>query len=240
MIGLGTLINAALILLGGFVGFRSSALAERYQFQIKGVLSLLTIWVAARMMWQGLNGTFGQVMGQLGTAFLALILGNLIGKLLRIQKGLDRLGQWAQDKLSKVGEDKQPWSEGFVTATLLFCVGPMAVLGAIEDGMKGDYRLLAVKGLMDGLATMGLVAVFGRGVMLAVLPVVAYQGLMTILGRWLGMELSEPLADAMRVSGGLIVLMIPVVILGVRKVPLADYLPSLLIAPLLIWWWQQG
>jgi uncharacterized protein len=236
--GLGTLINAVLILLGGVIGLRSSALAERHQLKIKGVLSLLTIWVAASMMWRGLNGTLGQVAAQFGIALLALVLGNVIGKLLRIQKGLNRLGQWAQGKLSTAGGDKQPWSEGFVTATLLFCVGPMAILGAIEDGMKGDYRLLAVKGLMDGLATMGLVAVFGRGVMLAVIPVVAYQGSVTILARWLGMELAASHADAMRVSGGLIVLMIPVVILGVRKAPLADYLPALAVAPLLTWWWR--
>jgi uncharacterized protein len=236
--GLGTLINAVLILLGGVIGLRSSALAERHQLKIKGVLSLLTIWVAASMMWRGLNGTLGQVAAQFGIALLALVLGNVIGKLLRIQKGLNRLGQWAQEKLSTAGGDKQPWSEGFVTATLLFCVGPMAILGAIEDGMKGDYGLLAVKGLMDGLATMGLVAVFGRGVMLAVIPVVAYQGSVTILARWLGMELAASHADAMRVSGGLIVLMIPVVILGVRKAPLADYLPALAVAPLLTWWWR--
>jgi uncharacterized protein len=235
---LGTLINAVLILLGGVIGLRSSALAERHQLKIKGVLSLLTIWVAASMMWRGLNGTLGQVAAQFGIALLALVLGNVIGKLLRIQKGLNRLGQWAQEKLSTAGGDKQPWSEGFVTATLLFCVGPMAILGAIEDGMKGDYGLLAVKGLMDGLATMGLVAVFGRGVMLAVIPVVAYQGSVTILARWLGMELAASHADAMRVSGGLIVLMIPVVILGVRKAPLADYLPALAVAPLLTWWWR--
>ncbi len=240
MTGLGTIINAGAILLGGIIGLTAaSGLAARHQLTIKGILVLLTVYAGASMIWKGLSGTFLQVLGQIGIALLSLMLGNLLGKFLRLQKGLNRLGQYAQERFSKSAGDANAskWGEGFVTTTLLFCVGPMALLGSIADGLHGDYRLLATKGLMDGLATMGFVAVFGRGVLLSVIPVVAYQGTVTLLARWMGAGLSEPLANAIGVSGGLIVLMIPVVILEVRKAPLADYLPALAIAPLLTRWW---
>lgn len=239
MIGLGTLINAVAILLGGFIGWKSAnQLAARHQVAIKGFLAMLTVLVAVRMIWQGLNGTFGQVLGQVGIMLLALVVGNLIGKKLKLQKGLNGLGQWAQQRLAPQTSGQRSWGDGFVTATLLFCVGPMAILGSLEDGLKGDYQTLAVKGLMDGLATMGFVTVFGRGVMLAVIPLVAYQGTLTLCARALSTGLSDPVIDAISATGGLIVLMIPVVILEVRRAPLADYLPALVVAPVLTMWWR--
>lgn len=238
MIGLGTLINALAILLGGFLGLKiPRGFAASHQLFIKGVLVMLTLYAGGSMIWNGLNGTFRQVMGQIGIMLLALVLGNIIGKLLRVQKSLNALGQWAQERFASAQGGQKPWGEGFVTASLLFCVGPMALLGAIEDGLRGDYRVLAIKGLMDGLATMGFVTVFGRGVLLAAVPVVAYQGTVTLCAQALDQVLSEPLTHSVSATGGLIVLMVPVVILEVRKAPLADYLPSLVVAPLLTWWW---
>lgn len=238
MIGLGTLINALAILLGGILGLMArDSFLVKHQWSIKGLLAALTVYAGATMIWKGLDGTFGQMAGQFGIGMLALMLGNVMGKLLRLQHSMTRLGSWAQARL-KAGEDQKNWSEGFVTATLLFCVGPMALLGSIEDGLHREFRLLAIKGAMDGLATMGLVSVFGRGVILSLVPVVAYQGTITLAANALGAELSVPLANAIGVTGGLIVLMIPVVILEVRKAPLADYLPALVVAPLLTRWWM--
>ena len=239
MIGLGTLINAVAILVGGIVG-RTAArnISPGNQTVIKVMLVLLTICAGLSMFLTSLKGSLGQVAGQIGIALLSLILGNMIGKMLRVQKALNRLGHYAQQRFAHAQADGQPpVSEGFITCTLLFCVGPMTILGSIQDGLHGDYRLLAIKAAMDGMATMGFAAVFGWSVMLAVIPLVAYQGTLTLCARWLEPYLSDAMTNSISGAGGLLVLCIPMVILGLKKVPLADYLPSLVIAPLLTWWW---
>lgn len=237
----GTLINTAAILLGGFLGLKASRqISVATQTRIKLVLAAFTIYAGASMMWKGTGGSFGAVLKQLSIAMLALVLGNALGLALRLQDGLNRLGQYAKDRLADGGAaGGHRFSEGFITCTLLFCVGPMAILGALEDGLRGDFKILAIKSAMDGLAAMGFAAMFGPGVLLAAVPVLAYQGTITLLAGALAQHVGDPaLLDSMRVTGGLIVLCITVIILDVRKVPLANYLPSLVVAPLLTHWWK--
>jgi len=237
----GTLINTAAILVGGFLGLKASRqISPPTQQRIRLVLAAFTIYAGMSMIWKGNGGSFGNVLKQLGIAMLALVLGNALGMMLRLQNGLNHLGHYAKERLAKASpEDDHRFSEGFVTCTLLFCVGPMAILGALEDGTHGDFKILAVKSAMDGLAAMGFAAMFGPGVLLAALPVLAYQGTLTLLANALAQHLNDPLLlDAMRVTGGMVVLCITVVILDLRKVPLANYLPSLVVAPLLTHWWR--
>lgn len=238
----GTLINTVAILVGGFLGLKASRqFSLQAQTHIKQVLAAFTIWVGLGMVWQGVGGSFGDVARQLGIAMLALVLGNLFGILLRLQDGLNRLGHYAKQRIARASPaDDNRFSEGFVTCTLLFCVGPMAILGAVEDGTSGNFRILAIKSAMDGLAAMGFAATFGPGVLLAAVPVLAYQGTLTLLANALANHLQSDLAllNSIRVAGGLVVMCIAVVILGLRQVPLANYLPSLVVAPLLTQWWR--
>lgn len=237
----GTLINTAAILVGGFLGLKAfRQISAPTQQRIKLALAAFTIYAGMSMMWQGTSGSFGSVLKQLGIAMLALVIGNAIGMALRLQNGLNRLGQYAKERLAQASPaNDHRFSEGFVTCTLLFCVGPMAILGALEDGTRGDFKILAIKSAIDGLAAMGFAATFGSGVLLAALPVLAYQGTLTLLAHALANRLNDPvLLDSIRVTGGLVVLCIVVVILEVRKVPLANYLPSLGVAPLLTHWWR--
>lgn len=237
----GTLINTAAILVGGFLGLKAARqVSVQTQTRIKLALAAFTLYAGASMIWQGTGGSLGNVLKQLGIAMLALVLGNALGMALRLQNGLNKLGHHAKERIAKAGpEDDNRFSEGFVTCTLLFCVGPMAILGALEDGTRGDFKILAIKSAMDGLAAMGFAATFGSGVLLAALPVLAYQGTITLLANALAQHLNEPLLlDSMRVTGGMVVLCITVVILDLRKVPLANYLPSLVVAPLLTHWWR--
>ncbi len=238
---IGTLINTAAILAGGLTGLTAARqLAVPTQTRIRLVLAMCTLYVGMSMVWQGIGGSFGGVLKQLGIALLALLLGNALGMALRLQNGLNWLGAYAQARLARASPgDQDRFSEGFVTCTLLFCVGPMAILGALEDGTRGDFKILAIKSAMDGLAAMGFAAAFGRGVLLSALPVLAYQGTLTLLAGGLANHLQDPtLIDSIRVAGGLVVLSITVVILDLRKVPLANYLPSLVVAPLLTHWWR--
>ncbi|MBI5800421.1 MAG: DUF554 domain-containing protein [Verrucomicrobia bacterium] len=237
----GTFINTAAILVGGFVGLTAARqLSAQTQTRIKLALAAFTLYAGASMVWQGTGGSLGTVLKQLGIAMLALVLGNALGMALRLQAGLNKLGRFVKERIAKASPaDDNRFSEGFVTCTLLFCVGPMAILGALEDGTSGDFKILAIKSALDGLAAMGFAATFGPGVLLAALPVLAYQGTLTLLAHALADQLHDPLLlGSIRVTGGLVVMCITVVILDVRKVPLANYLPSLAVAPLLTHWWR--
>jgi len=238
---LGTIINGAAILIGGAVGLTASRqIPPAIQAKLKVVLGALVVYVGLSTTWKAVNGSFGQVVKQIVVILLALVLGNLAGKLLRLQRGLNRLGEYARDRFTQAGAGAaHRWSEGLVTCTLLFCVGPMAILGSVQDGLTGDFKTLAIKGAMDGLATMTFVTTFGWGVMLAVVPVVAYQGTITLLAQSLAPYLQDKaLLDAVNATGGLLVLCISLIIFEAKKVPLADYLPSLCFAPLLTWLWR--
>ena len=115
----------------------------------------------------------------------------------------------------------------------------MAILGSIQDGIDGQWKTLGIKGLLDGLATLGFTVTYGWGPMLAAIPVLAYQGSITLAAQWMEpLMRSQELKASLGIAGGLIVACISVVILGIRKVPLANYLPALVFAPLMTWWWM--
>ncbi|HSH95636.1 MAG TPA: DUF554 domain-containing protein [Roseimicrobium sp.] len=239
----GTFINGGAILLGGILGLTlKNAIPPSAQDLIKSGLGVFTLYAGFCMIWAGVSGSFGSVMKQLGIIMLALVLGNIVGKVIGIQRRLNRLGNYAQERFSKsVNDPNRPAGDGFVTCTLIFCVGPMAILGSLQDGLTGDYKTLAIKSVMDGLATMAFASTFGSSVLLAALPVVAYQGTLTLGARWLGQlpALQDPVVmNSLTATGGMLVFMIPLIIMELKKVPLADYIPSLAIAPLLAYWWK--
>ena len=237
----GTLLNAAGILLGGLLGL---ALRRQFnpntQIHLKNILGLLVIWVGLSTTWKSLGGGVLGVAKQMTIVVLALILGRLTGRLLHLQKGLNRLGEYAKERFSKASAGApQKWSEGFITCTVLFCVGPMAILGSIQDGLDGKWQTLGIKAAMDGLATMAFVGPFGWGAILSVVPVVAYQGTLTLAARLLAPQLQNPaLLDSIHATGGLLVFCISLIIFELKKIELADYLPSLAWAPLLTWVWK--
>ncbi len=237
----GTLLNAAGILLGGLLGL---ALRRQFnpntQIHLKNILGLLVIWVGLSTTWKSLGGGVLGVAKQMTIVVLALILGRLTGRLLHLQKGLNRLGEYAKERFSKASAGApQKWSEGFITCTVLFCVGPMAILGSIQDGLDGKWQTLGIKAAMDGLATMAFVGPFGWGAILSVVPVMAYQGTLTLAARLLAPQLQNPaLLDSINATGGLLVFCISLIIFELKKIELADYLPSLAWAPLLTWVWK--
>lgn len=238
---IGTLLNAAAIVAGGVAGLTTTRqLSPVNQTALKILMGVFTTYVGLSMVWRGLNGTFAQVLKQLGIVLLALILGNVTGKLLRFQKSLNRLGQHARQRLSNARPDApHRINDGFVTCSILFCVSPMAFLGGLHDGLGGNYKILATKAVMDGLATMAFVTTFGWGTIMSALPVVACQGTVTLLAKTLRPFLeTHALLDSINATGGFLVFSIALIILELKKVELADYLPSLAYAPLLTWLWR--
>jgi uncharacterized membrane protein YqgA involved in biofilm formation len=238
----GTLINTGAVLLGSGVGLAvSKTLRPHIEVRLRRVLGVLVIYAGFSTTIKSLGKTgVSNIPKEVGIVFLALILGNAIGMLLRLQEGMNKVGQYAKQLLRKSPDEAgNRFSEGFVTASLLFCVGPMAIIGAIDDGVSGNYKYLALKSVMDGLASIAFAKTFGPGVMLSAIPVLAYQGTITLAARSLKPFLDQhpELLYSISASGGLLVVCISVVILEIRKVPLANYLPTLVVAPLLAWWW---
>ncbi len=240
MIGLGTAINAAGILIGGVLGLTiAKQIPEVWQQRLKALLALLIIYAGLSLTWKGINGNFGQVLKQLGIVMLALVLGNATGRLLGLQRAMNSLGRYARERFASADPRHKQFSEGFVTCTLVFCLGPMAILGPIDDALNNSIRILLIKAVMDGLATMGFVATMGSGAILSVVPVVAYQGTITLLAVRLQPFLArQDLLDSVNATGGMIVFSISLVVLEVKRVEMANYLPSLVWAPLLTHWWR--
>jgi len=244
MIPVGTILNAIGIIVGGMLGLLlSRQMTPATQIALKGMLGILVIYVGLSTTWASLGGGFGSVIKQLFIVILALTFGRITGRLLHIQKGLNRLGRYAKERFNKAAtEQSTRWSEGFVTCTILYCVGPMAILGAIQDGLDGRWQTLGVKALIDGLATMAFVGTFGWGAIAAVVPVVAYQGTITFAAKTLAPFFHDPanaaLLNSINATGGLLVFCIAMVILELKKFELADYLPSLAWAPLITWLWK--
>jgi uncharacterized membrane protein YqgA involved in biofilm formation len=237
----GTIINAAAILTGGAAGLMTKkTIPVAQQNLLKILLGVFAVYAGLSSTWGALGGGVARIFKQLAVILLSLMLGNLTGKLLRLQKSLNRLGQYAKQLLS-AGRPTgpHPFNEGFVTGSILFCAAPLAILGSLDDGLTGDIKPLAIKAVMDGLTTMALVTTLGWGVTAAAIPVVAGQGTITLLAKvaqpWLA---KYSLVDPLNAVAGLLVFCVALVILELKKIELADYLPSLIFAPLLTWLWR--
>jgi uncharacterized protein len=235
---LGTILNVAAIVIGGLAGLmiRKQPSASTQSF-FKVALGAATVYFGLRLTWLGINGSFGQSLKQLGIVLLSLSLGNLLGKLLRLQKASNRIGTLTRDRMARA--TPQSWerfTDGFIVCSLLFCAAPLGILGSLHNGLDRDYFFpLAIKAIMDGLATLSFAALFGWGVMLSAIPVLVFEGTITLLcANSLGPFLqAHGLMDSVNATGGLLIFCVSLLIFEVRKVPVTDYLPSLIFAPLL-------
>jgi uncharacterized protein len=237
----GSILNAIGILLGGLIGLMlTRQFTAQTQLGLRGLMGLFTIMIGLHLTWSGLNGNPYQIFKQVVVMIMALMLGRFAGKLLRIQHTLNRLGHSASEKFAAARpDDPNRVSEGFTICTLLFCAGPLGPIGAVQDGLTGNWQPLAIKMVMDGLAAMGFVCVLGPGVLLSALPVLVYQGTITLavhrIEPWLS---SYHLLDPLMAIGGMLIFCVSLIILELKKIELADYLPSMVMAPLITWLWH--
>ena len=205
---------------------------------LKFVLGALTVAVGLHLAWSSLGGGWANVGRQVLIAILALTFGRLAGKVLRIQKGMNRAGQHAKEKMTKLAsEPGKNFNDAFLVCTLLFCFAPLAVIGGVLEGAGDWWQPLAIKAVMDGLAMVAFVGMLGKGALLAALPVLAWQGTIALGARAVGLE-QYGLLTAIQGTGGLLVFCVGLVILELKRIELGDYLPSLAVAPVLSWLWQ--
>jgi hypothetical protein len=233
----GAFLNALGILLGALFGLAQRApLSARTQDFFRRALGAATVFFGLRLVWLHVNGTFWPCAKQLLLAVLAVTLGNWTGRLLGLQKISNHLGRFASRAIAAAQPGASPKSDrGFIACTILFCAAPLGLVGAVSDGLSGDFYLLAVKAVMDGLAMAGFLKIFGWPAALSAFPVYAFLGVITLACQTYALPLlaAHGLVDSVNVAGGLIACIIALVIFEVRKVELANYLPALAIAPLL-------
>jgi uncharacterized membrane protein YqgA involved in biofilm formation len=229
----GTLLNVATVLVGTVIGVAiGSRMPARMQDSLVTGLGFFTLLIAVSM---GL-GIFTDPVAQPGDdlAVLAAVLaGVAIGELLRIQDGLESLGGWFQRRLAR-GERPSRISEGFVTASLVFCVGPLTILGSLENGLTGDIRLLAIKSLLDGVASIAFAAALGWGVALSAITVLLVQGGIAAGASALSGVMDPITILAVSSAGGIILLGVAVRLLDLKPVRVANFLPALLLAPVFV------
>ena len=234
----GALINGLGILFGALFGLgRQAPLSLRTQHFFKSALAACTALYGLRLVLENLSGSFGNCVKQLALALLAVVLGQLLGKILALQKISNRCGRYAANLLAAA--QKNPPGrplDGWLAATILYTAAPLGILGAVADGLSGYFYLFALKAVMDGMAMASFVKLFRWPVALAALPVFAFLNGLTIGVHQFGLPLLNPLAlvSAVNLTAGLITCATVLVILEVRRVELANYLPALVVAPLLV------
>ena len=220
----GTILNVVTVLIGGGLGtVLGQRLPEKMRQTVLHGLGLVTLTVGLRMALGTANILI--VMG-------SVLLGGILGEWWRIEEGLQTVGDALQQRI-RIGTTGT-LAQGFVTASLIFCVGPMTILGSIRDGLVGDYSLLAIKSLLDGFAALALASSLGIGVMLAALTVLVYQGLLTILASLAQVAMSQAMITEMTATGGVIIMGIGLVLLDIKRIRVANFLPGIFIAPLIV------
>lgn len=247
MPGIGVIVNVATVVAGTVIGLLFGGLiTERLRATAFKAIGLSTFIIGAGMAISGLAKLGESAIGDYAPLVLvgSLVLGGLIGEALRIEAGLDRFGHWLQAVAYKVpffapqrpdepGEKGHTLVEGFVTASLLFCVGAMTVLGSIQDGL-GDPSTLYLKATLDGVASVALASTLGIGVGLSIIPVAIIQGGIALGATSLQPVITQAVIHAIKASGGALILAIGLDLAQIKRLPVGNLLPAILIAALLV------
>ncbi|MEW5701050.1 MAG: DUF554 domain-containing protein [Candidatus Zixiibacteriota bacterium] len=221
----GTWVNTATVTAGSLLGLVvGDRLPEKIKQSVFTALALVTLSIGVMLVIRGTRPLL--IVG-------AIILGGITGEIIAIERRLERFGTWLQG-IARVGSGQ--FVRGFVTASLLFCVGPMTVVGSIQDGLSGDSTLLITKSVMDGFAALALAATTGIGVLFAAGTVLVIQGSLTLLSGWFSALTVPEALNQLSAVGGLLILGLGIRMLGLKDIPVANYLPALVfIAAAAVW-----
>jgi uncharacterized membrane protein YqgA involved in biofilm formation len=227
---IGTLINVGTIILGSLIGLLiGSRLSERVRQTIVAGLGLFTIAYGVMSFLETSNA-----LVPLG----GLLIGALLGEWWRIEEGLNKAGSLLRDAVIRrdtEGIHQAKFVEGFVTSSLVFAIGPIAILGSIQDGLTGDYEMLAIKAVLDGFASIAFASSMGIGVAFSSLTILIYQGIISLLANLFSQHFSAAMMDEMTAGGGLILIAIGISsLLEIKKIRTGSFLPALLVTPLIV------
>jgi uncharacterized membrane protein YqgA involved in biofilm formation len=223
MILLGTLVNVAAVIVGSLIGrWAGRFLSLQLRQTLMAGLGLAVLLIGLQLALKS-----QQLMIVIGS----LILGGLIGELLGIERRLETFGLGLQKRFSSLGTI----AEGFVTSSLLFCVGAMAIMGALQDGLGGKPTILYAKAALDGVAAIALTSTMGIGVLFSIVPLFLYQGSITLVAELAQTVLTEPVIVEMNAVGGLLIVAISFDLMGLKRLPVGNLLPAIFVAIGLLW-----
>lgn len=233
---MGTLINVLAIVIGSAIGvLLGNRLPEKMSRTLTDAMGLIVLVIGALNLADLGDEAFANATGVFPTILVvlaALLLGGVTGSLLKIEERLEQFGVWLQAKTKGKG-DKDLFIQGFVNAALLFTIGPMAILGALQDGLGQGFDILALKSTLDGFTSVAFSATMGWGVAFSAIPVGLWQGLLTILSASVGDVLSQAAVASITATGGILLLGTGLRVLQIRMVSVADLLPALVFAPVI-------
>ena len=221
----GVIVNTGTVLVGSLLGLLfKKGIPEKVSRAVMIALGLFTLYI-------GIDGALGAQNALIVVA--SLVLGAIVGTLLDIDGAINRLGKWVEQRFKRGDGDRVSVAEGFVTASLLFCVGAMTINGAIESGIKGDDTIYFTKATLDLFSSMMLSAGLGIGVMCSAVFVLVFQGLLVLLAGLIAPVLTPFAVAEMTCTGSLILIAIGTNLMGISKIKVADYLPAILFAPII-------
>ena len=225
----GTIINVVAIIVGSLIGiFFGARLSDNLKSTIIAGMGIFLVAMGIQMFLKTENSLI--VLG-------AIIIGTLLGEWWRIEDGLYKLGGFLERKFSQEEEGgSNRFVRGFMTASLLFCIGPVAILGSIQNGLSGNYNLLVVKSVLDGFASIAFASTLGIGVAFSALIILIYQGAITLLAAQLDAIVTPSMMNELTATGGILLIGIGLSnLLEIKKIRVGNMLPGLLVAPLIVW-----
>ncbi len=232
MIGLGTIINSASIVAGGIIGHFTGRIfkQEAQQDAISKACGVSTMFIAIAGAMQGmLKIDQGQILsGKAMLVVLCLTIGTVLGELLRIEDGFERFGTWLKNKTGNSGD--QGFVHAFVTTSLTVCIGAMAIVGAIQDGILGDYSTLAVKSVLDFIIVAVLTTSLGRGCVFSAIPVLLFEGVITLLARLVSPIMTDLAVAYLSLIGSVLIFCVGINLVWGKKIRVANMLPAVLLA----------
>lgn len=221
---IGTIVNVAAISLGVAVGMVfKKGIPERAQITIMQGLGLAILLIGLKTAWQ---------TEMILIPILSLAAGAMLGEYIDIEEKLNKLGTWLE---SKIGSNHGMVAKAFVTTSLIYCVGAMAIMGAIEDGLTGQPNTLFAKSALDGISAIIFTTTMGIGVIFSTIPVLLYQGSITLMADFLKSFLTDGMIAEMNATGGLLIIGIGINILGIKKIKVGNLLPAIVFSVLFVW-----
>lgn len=219
MILFGTIVNVLTVIAGSMVGFFfNSKLPQRYVKIIFQAIGLFTLYIGITMTMK---------TGSLLVLIFSIVLGAALGEWIDLDKHINSFSNWVK---TKIKSDNATFSEGMITAFLLFCMGSMTVLGAFDEGTRGNSDLLIAKSVMDGFSSLALASALGIGVLFSIFPLILFQGGLTLLAWWLGNLMPTAVVNEMTAVGGLMLVGLGLSIMEIKKIKVINMLPSLIFA----------
>lgn len=224
---LGTLVNGLLIIIGTLLGKLFHRISEEMKYSVMHVIGLAVMVLGLQMGFKSENFLI---------VILSLVFGTVIGEYFKLENKLNTVGLWLENKLGSKSQGSI--SEGFVTATLIFVIGAMAIIGALDSGIRGDHDVLYTKAIIDGFTSLILTTTLGIGVIFSAIPVVLYQGTIAMFATQINSFIPQALMDSfileMTATGGVMIFAIGLNLAGITKIRVANLLPSILITGLIV------